>query len=320
MHAPEDQIRDPNAHAPCQRWQVSQGLHDLSKWIVQLRTEDFPWLGDHSSPPLAKMPKDDWAKLNKLRAGFQDISTRLTERMYMPYTGPCKSKDKGLDAVDADAESQQKGQGSSLTRDKRAELQVNKKIKKAAEKAETVDEDDEEAKDKEADDKYCIRATPEPGPKGKLRKRGKKGVEPEEEDLNAKAYKEMRQDPARFFATVPPEETAKMKGLVRKLRHLAEKELPDVTNENTDENPPVDAAERYRYQMTMGELRNLATRTYLDMKRCGKVRPSSDILSRVQGSKAMNLRSGMQDDTLIYEREKPIKIEKQESGGGCVCM
>merc|ERR1712166_393278 len=97
---------------------------------------------------------------------------------------------------------------------------------------------------------------------------------------------------------------------------MGEKELPDALDDNSD-TVPVDGATRHRYDMVVQELRDLATRTYVDMRRCGNVRPTADILSPLQGSQAMNLRSGFQDDSLVYEKELPIIRPKKKAESSC---
>lgn len=274
LHVDVEEIEDPAMPAPCERWQVSQGLHDLATLPKQLRVDRFPWLGGLADAPLAQMPKKDWYRLQKLADNFQDIHTKLTERMYMPYRGPCK-----LPVVIKDPETGKE------------EVQVD------------------------VDDPTMVGCIPRPKKKTKTKpgKRSlwnfgkKQHVEEQDEDENIKHFRELSEDPARFFATVPAKYTAKMKDYVKELRALADKDLPDPLDTDANAASPVDGATRIRYSMVMEQLRDLGTRTYRDMRRCRpeNVRATATVLDEEEGSPAQDIRMGLQSNTMIYEDSLP---------------
>lgn len=269
------------------RWQVSGGLHDLVTSITKLRTQKVPWLGGLSDAPLAKMPKESWEQLRTLRDKFQDISTELAERMYMKYRPMCKKWDPEAEAEKAVQLQKQKG----TEMDERQEEIFRRKAVK--------DFEDQEA---EVDAKEgCLKPRPKKSRLGKSAKY-KEVLEDMENDELTQDMRWLKRDPAQFFATVPEKYVEKMAPLVSEFNQLSKKELPNALRKDSGL-PHVDAATRYRYQLIMTEMRNIAAQTLMDMKRCSKVRPTADILSIAkdrQGSAATNISSGQQEMTLNY--------------------
>jgi hypothetical protein len=274
-------------------------------------------MGGLDDPPLKDMSHEDWEQLKKVQAGFQDISTHLAERMYMPYKGPCVDTDPG--PIKPLGKNLKDKQGNEIeeTAEGKAKLDVMTKISKSAGTQEQLKEIDKSQKEENCMKPLVLDS--EAKAKADRHKRHRRGSKEEEKnDDMMHAFRMLKEDPARYFATVPESEIRKMKPLVEKLRKISHNELPNATDEDP-EKPPVDGATRYRYELVMQEMRDLADRTMLDMLRCRNVRPSHEILNMKEGSKAQNIRMGLQEDTMIYEREMPVIPEKKKKSGGSSC-
>lgn len=313
LHEEED-INGQTVTQPCQRWQVSQGLHDLVKFITDLHRDKFPWMGGLGDPPLKAMAHEDWEELKKIQAGFQQVSTDLAERMYMPYKGPCVDTDPGPVKPLGKNVTDKQGNEIEETPEGKANLDVMAKVDKATGRKEEL----KEIEKKQKDDPYCLKpfVMETEAKTGKGKGKGKPGTKQDErQEAMKNAFQMLNEDPARFFATVPEADLMKFKPLVQRLRKITLKELPNATDEDADK-PPIDGATRHRYELTMQEMRDLADRTMVDMMRCLDVRPSYEILSIKEGSKAQNIRMGLQDNTMVYEKELGIfpKPPKEKPG------
>jgi len=320
LHVDAEEIEDPEMPPPCQRWLVSSGLHDLVTSIKKMRTEKTPWLGGLADPPLAKMPRQSWEQLKSLGNKFQGIQEALSERMYTQFRHPCKRWDPEAEAREAVQIENRRRKGKKMDeqheyvfqtdfikkmeRDTLAPtlLQRSKSpIQEVSAKAVTGEKLD--TGPEEPPKPTCVKLRPKKSRLGKTQAY-KKAYADWEKDKLTQDLKWVARDPAQFFATVPEKLTEGMAPLVSELNQLSKKELPTALDKESGLSH-VDGATRHRYDLVMEEIRNLAARVFMDMKRCGKVRSTGDILSianRKQGSTAMKINAGQQENTLNFLR------------------
>eukprot|EP00928_Gymnodinium_smaydae_P009049 TRINITY_DN13339_c0_g1_i3.p1 TRINITY_DN13339_c0_g1~~TRINITY_DN13339_c0_g1_i3.p1 ORF type:complete len:212 (+),score=56.10 TRINITY_DN13339_c0_g1_i3:83-718(+) len=72
------------AKVPCQRWVVTEGLHDAFHGIGSMQQTSTPWLGGRSEPPLGRVSAKVAEHLAAARAQLRDVHLQLLRRHVDP--------------------------------------------------------------------------------------------------------------------------------------------------------------------------------------------------------------------------------------------
>lgn len=121
---------------------------------------------------------------------------------------------------------------------------------------------------------------------------------PASKDTEQLALDQVQTDPGQYFATVGAKYAEQLEGIEKVLRDISHKES------GAEMRKEIDGANRWRIQLTLDGLADAAKNVAREMRLCETVSPSWQVL----GDTKFNIRSGMQDPTLVWDFGKAVEM------------